>query len=103
MSREWCSPLPDGVRLAVQVQPNARKTEVLGLLDGALKIKLQAQPVEGKANEALVRWLADALKVPKSAVTVTHGHSARRKLLEIRAGGVTPESLARLLPAGGEP
>lgn len=95
MSRTWCSPLPGGVRLAVQIQPNARKTEVVGLLDDALKIKLAAQPIEGKANEALVKWLAGALGVPRSAVTLTHGQTNKKKLLEV--SGVTLEDVERLL------
>ncbi|MYN02578.1 hypothetical protein GTP41_10750 [Pseudoduganella sp. DS3] len=96
MSRSWCSPVPGGVRLAVQIQPNAKKTEVVGVLDGALKIKLAAQPIEGKANEALVKWLAGALGVARSAVTLTHGQTNKKKLLEI--AGVTPEDVAGLEP-----
>ncbi|MCE3263132.1 MAG: hypothetical protein K0R43_2211 [Pseudoduganella sp.] len=96
MSHAWCSALPGGVRLAVQIQPNARKTEVVGVLDAALKIKLAAQPIEGKANEALVKWLAGALGVPRSAVTLTHGQTNKKKLLEV--AGVTLEDVARLAP-----
>ncbi|WP_342117122.1 DUF167 domain-containing protein [Pseudoduganella sp. OTU4001] len=84
------------MRLAVQIQPNAKKTEVVGVLDDALKIKLAAQPIEGKANEALVKWLAGALGVSRSAVTLTHGQTNKKKLLEV--AGVTPEDAARLLP-----
>jgi uncharacterized protein (TIGR00251 family) len=95
MSRSWYSALPGGVRLAVQIQPNAKKTEVVGVLDDALKIKLAAQPIEGKANEALVKWLADALGVPRSAVTLTHGQTNKKKLLQV--AGVSVEDVARLL------
>jgi uncharacterized protein (TIGR00251 family) len=95
MSRAWCSPLPGGVRVAVQIQPNAKRTEVVGLLDDALKIKLAAQPIEGKANEALVKWLAGALGVSRSAVTLTHGQTNKKKLLEVM--GVTVEDVGRLL------
>ena len=97
MKRPWCSALPGGVRLAVQITPNAKKTEVVGVLDGSLKLKLQAQPIEGKANEALVRYLAGALAVPKSAVTVTHGHTSKKKLIEVVGGSLTPETVERLL------
>ena len=82
------------MRLAVQIQANARKTEVVGVLDDALKIKLAAQPVEGKANEALVKWLAAALGVSRSSVTLTHGQTNKRKLLEV--AGVTLEDVVRL-------
>lgn len=99
MSRAWCSALPGGVRLAVQITPNAKKTEVIGVLDDALKLKLQAQPIEGKANEALIRFLAGALAVPRSAITITHGHTSKRKLLEVAASRLTPEAVARALLA----
>lgn len=99
MSRAWCSALPGGVRLAVQITPNAKKTEVVGVLDDALKLKLQAQPIEGKANEALVRYLAETLTVPRSAVTITHGLASKRKLIEVKSAGLAVEQVAaRLLP-----
>ena len=94
MSRSWCSAVPGGVRLAVQIQPNAKKTEVVGVLGDALKIKLAAQPIEGKANEALVKWLAGTLGVSRSAVTLTHGQTNKKKLLEV--AGVGLEDVARL-------
>ena len=97
MSRFWCSAVPGGVRLAVQITANAKKTEVIGVLDDALKVKLQAQPIEGKANEALIRFLADRLSVPKSAITLTHGQTNKRKLLEVEAAKLTPEAVAGLL------
>jgi uncharacterized protein (TIGR00251 family) len=97
MTRAWCSALPGGVRIAVQITPNAKKTEVTGVLDDALKLKLQAQPIEGKANEALVKYLAGVLKVPRSAVTITHGHTNKRKLIEVMSSTLTVEDVARLL------
>lgn len=97
MSRAWCSAVPGGVRVAVQIQANAKKTEVVGVLDEALKIKLAAQPIEGKANEALIKWLAGALGVSRSAVTLTHGQTNKKKLLVV--AGVTLEDVARLLTA----
>jgi uncharacterized protein len=97
VSRAWCTAVAGGLRLAVQVQPNAKKTEVVGELDGALKIKLQAQPIEGKANEALVKYLAGVLGVARSAVTVTHGLTNKRKLVEVRSASLTPDGVAGLL------
>ncbi|WP_426174366.1 DUF167 domain-containing protein [Massilia sp. TWR1-2-2] len=97
MSRGWCSALPAGIRLAVQITPNAKKTEMIGVLDGALKLKLQAQPIEGKANEALVKYLAAALSVPRSAVTITHGLANKRKLIEVNCAGLTVAEVERLL------
>lgn len=97
MSRLWCSAIPGGVRLAVQITANAKKTEVIGVLDDVLKLKLQAQPIEGKANEALIRFLSDRLSVPRSAITLTHGQTNKRKLLEIAAARLTPEAVSDLL------
>lgn len=93
----WVSARPGGVRLAVQIAANAKKTEVIGVLDDALKLKLQAPPAEGRANEALMRYLAGALGVPRSAVTLTHGHTNKRKLLDVAAPALTPGAVARLL------
>lgn len=72
------------LRLAVQVAPNARQSEVAGMSDGLLRIRLQAQPIEGRANLELTRFLASRLGLPKSAVTVVQGMSARRKTVELR-------------------
>jgi uncharacterized protein (TIGR00251 family) len=93
----WCSALPGGIRLAVQITPNAKKTEVIGVLDDALKLKLQAQPIEGKANDALVRFLAEVLKVPRSAITITHGQTSKKKLLEIKTASLTPADVEKIL------
>lgn len=103
MTKPWCSPLPTGlgVRLAVQIMPNAKKSEVIGIVDDALKIRLQAQPIDGKANQALIRYLADTLKVPKSAIQITHGHTNKRKLIEIATRGLALEDVMQAL--GGAP
>lgn len=85
------------MRLALQITPNAKKGEVIGVLDDVLKVRLQAQPIEGKANQALVRYLADMLDLPKSAITITHGHASKRKLVDITARGVTLDSVTRAL------
>lgn len=97
MSKSWCSDLPGGVRLAVQISPNAKRSEVIGVLEDVLKIRLQAQPIEGKANEALVRFIAESLDVPKSAVVITHGHTNKRKLLEVSMRDLTAEVVMKML------
>ncbi|MEB0134495.1 DUF167 domain-containing protein [Actimicrobium sp. CCC2.4] len=103
-SQPWCSLHADGVRLAVQVAANAKKTEVIGVADDVLKIKLHAQPIEGKANDALVRFIAAQLHVPRTAVTVTHGLTSKRKLLLVRSAGLSVDDARQALwpatPAG---
>ncbi|CAD5371808.1 conserved hypothetical protein [Rubrivivax sp. A210] len=72
-------------RLLVAVVPNARRTGADGLHDGCLRVRLAAPPVEGKANERLLAWLADELDLPKRAVSLLRGDTARRKQIEIDA------------------
>ena len=70
-------------RLAVAVVPNARSSGADGLHDGALRVRLAAPPVVGRANDALVAWIAGALRVPQRGVRIVRGASARRKAVEI--------------------
>lgn len=79
----------------VRVQPRASKDEIAGVMDGALKIRLQAPAVENRANEALVEFLAHLLKTPKSAVRILGGDRSRTKHIEIR--GVTKQQVLGLL------
>ena len=85
--------------LAVSVQPNAKRTAADGLHDGALRVRLCAPPVDGKANQRLIDWLAGELGVPKRAVQLVRGESARRKWLAIDAPPARLEAwLATLVP-----
>lgn len=83
------------VSFAVRVQPRASKNEVAGLIDGALKIRLQAPAVEDRANEALCEFLAEILKRPKSAVRILVGDRSRTKRVEVF--GVTAAQVEALL------
>ncbi|MBO0912326.1 MAG: DUF167 domain-containing protein [Acidobacteria bacterium] len=80
-----------GTTFAVKVQPRAKKNAILGDLGGALKISLAAPPVDGRANEACVEFLAELLNVPLSAVTIVSGETSRRKV--VRVGGISPDSV----------
>ena len=73
----------DGLWLAVSVVPNAKRTGADGLHDGALRVRLAAPPVDGKANETLVAWLAGELGVPRRSVALVRGQTARRKWLAL--------------------
>jgi uncharacterized protein (TIGR00251 family) len=89
---EWFRQAADGrITLTLHIQPGAKKTEFAGLHGDALKIRLAAPPVDGKANEALIKFVAETLKLPKSAVTLKSGQSSRRKVIEIQ--GATPSSV----------
>ena len=82
------------VIFAVRIQPRASKDEIIGEIAGALKIRLQAPAVEGRANEALIEFLAQLLKTSKGAVRILSGERRRIKRLEIR--GVTRQQIERL-------
>lgn len=73
------TPHREGTLLKVSVAPNAKRTSVDGLHDGALRIRLAAPPIDGRANEALVAWLAKALGCPRRDVSLLRGESSRRK------------------------
>ncbi|WP_229413363.1 DUF167 domain-containing protein [Massilia violaceinigra] len=62
-----------------------------------MQLKLQAQPIEGKANEALIKYSSGELGVPKSALTITHGLTSTRKLVEVVSATLTPEQAAQIL------
>jgi uncharacterized protein (TIGR00251 family) len=82
-------PVSGGVRLRVRVQPRASRTECTGLVGHELKIRVAAPPVDGAANDALVRFLAALLGVPRSAVMLVAGVSSRSKVFEVRGADET--------------
>ncbi len=84
-----------GVQFAVRVVPGASKNEAAGIQDDALKLRLTAPAVEGKANRACVEFLAGLLGVRRSAVTIAAGEKSRKKTVTV--GGITRAALeARL-------
>lgn len=86
------------LRVRVHVQPRASRNEIVGLHGAALKVRLQAPPVDGAANDALVALIADRLGVPKRAVRVVGGATSRAKTVEIDG---TTEAAVRALAARG--
>jgi uncharacterized protein len=75
--------MTSSARIAIHVQPRASRTEVAGLHDGCIKIRLAAPPVDGAANAALVAFVAERLKIARQCVRLVSGHGSRRKVLEI--------------------
>ncbi|MCJ0762015.1 DUF167 domain-containing protein [Variovorax terrae] len=69
----------------VHVMPHAAQSRADGLHDGALRVRLKAVPVDGKANQALILWLADTLGVARSSVELVRGATSRRKQLRVTA------------------
>ncbi|KXK01450.1 MAG: hypothetical protein UZ17_ACD001001674 [Acidobacteria bacterium OLB17] len=72
---------PEGIEFRVRVVPRASKTEIVGLADGALRIRLKAPPVDGAANLELMRFVAKALGVPRSSVAIAAGEHSRTKTI----------------------
>lgn len=79
--------------LTLHIQPGARATKVAGPHGDALKIQVQAAPVEGQANATLIRFLAKAFKVPASQVVLKQGSLGRHKVVEVFATRLGPEGL----------
>jgi uncharacterized protein len=84
------------VIVTVRVIPRARKTECTGFRDDALIVRVAAPPVEGAANDALIEYFADALRVPRRAIQILSGDRGRRKRVAIE--GVTDEQIRGLTP-----
>jgi uncharacterized protein (TIGR00251 family) len=82
------------VRVAVHVQPRASRSEIVGQHGAALKVRLQAPPVDGAANDALVRLLAESLGVSQRSVRVVAGATSRAKTVEV--DGTTEDAVRAL-------
>ena len=88
-------------RLTVKVHPRAKRSALAGRLGDAWKLSLAAPPVDGKANDECVRFLAELAGVPRSRVRIVTGLTSRLKVVEIE--GVPQEDLERLLAPQHEP
>jgi uncharacterized protein (TIGR00251 family) len=86
---------PAGATFQIRVQPRARKNAIVGKLGDALKLALTAPPVEGRANEACIVFLAELLNVARSSVTIASGESSRNKV--IRVAGLSAEQVRERL------
>jgi uncharacterized protein (TIGR00251 family) len=86
---------PNGATFAVKIHPRARKNAVTGELGDALKLSLTAPPVEGRANQACIEFLANLLNLPHSSVTIASGQNSRRKV--IRVSGISADAVRKRL------
>jgi uncharacterized protein len=86
----------DDLLLTIHVRAGCRREGILGEIDSALKVEVTAPPIEGKANKAVVKLIAESLGLPKTAVKIESGERSKRK--RIRVTGATPEDIQRLIP-----
>lgn len=86
---------PQGVILNLYIQPKASKNKVVGRHGDAIKLQITAPPVDGEANEAVIKFLAQTIEVPRSQVEILSGHQGRRKRVLIKGinSANLPESL----------
>ena len=86
---KWLQETKDGVVLTVKAVPRAARSEIAGIDDEWLRVRIKAPPVDGKANEALVKFFAEFFAVPKGSVGIISGDTARLK--RVRINGMTAE------------
>jgi uncharacterized protein (TIGR00251 family) len=96
----WVSDSKDGAVLNIHAAPGAAKSRLQGLHGAALKVRIRAPPVEGRANAALVEFIAGFLDIPARHVHLIGGQTSRRKRLLIQ-GLTAGQILARCAPSGG--
>jgi uncharacterized protein len=90
----WCRREADGtLLLAIHAQPGAKRTEVAGVHGEALKVRVAAPPLEDRANEALIAFLAERFGVPRRNVTLVAGQKSREKRFRIAGSTVDPAAL----------
>jgi hypothetical protein len=96
---DWIRETAKGLLLPVRAAPRASKNEIQGVHGDALKIRLQAPPVEGKANAALIRFLSDALDIPRAQISLAAGETGRNKAVLIT--GISKAALLKKLGLPG--
>lgn len=74
---------PRGAEFSIKVHPRARKNEITGEVGDAIKVSLTAPPVDGKANEAVIRFFSELLDVSRASVTIAAGETSRQKLIRV--------------------
>ena len=95
----WIDARKDGVVIALRVQPGARRTAIAGLHGGRLKVAVATPPTEGRANAALLAFLAERLGIPKSALSILTGAGSREKRIAVPSSVSLAAVVAALSPA----
>lgn len=90
---DWWQRSDDGLVLYLHIQPGAKQEEIVGIYNDRLKIRLKVAPIEGKANKALIKFLARVFAVPASQIEVKQGASSRQKTVLIQGSNINAQSL----------
>jgi len=92
---EWYRRSGNVITLTLHVQPGAKRSEISGLHGEALKLRLAAPPVEGRANEALLKFIAELFGVPLRQVELRQGGQSRHKVVAVTGSTIDPEGLLK--------
>lgn len=90
---DWYQKHLDVLTLNIYVQPGAKRSEIAGFYADALKIRLASPPVDGRANDALIKYLASKFDVPSRQVVIQRGEKSRHKSVKIFASGIAPDDI----------
>ncbi|MFZ5503761.1 MAG: DUF167 domain-containing protein [Pseudomonadota bacterium] len=86
--------------LTLHVQPGAKRNEIVGLHGDALKVRLAAPPVDGQANEMLLKFISECMRIGRRQVSIKYGEQSRRKVVVVEGGGTQLEDLLKLKQSG---
>ena len=95
MCNGWIKELSEGLLISINVQPRSSKTEIIGMHQNSLKIKLTSPPVEGAANSLLIKFISKELGIAKSKIVLKSGEKSRQKKLIIK--GCSKEEIIQKL------
>ncbi len=90
---EWYRLQGEILTLTLHIQPGAKRSEIAGLHGEALKIRLAAPPIDGRANEALLKFIAQLFEVPLRQVELKQGGQSRHKVIQVQGSKIAPESI----------
>jgi uncharacterized protein (TIGR00251 family) len=90
---DWYRRDGENITLTLHVQPGAKRSEIAGLHGDALKIRLAAPPIEGRANEALLKFIAKLFDVPLRQVELKRGEQSRHKVILVQRSRIEPDSI----------
>jgi uncharacterized protein len=93
MQPNWYRRNGEVITLTLHVQPRAKHSKIVSLHGDALKIRLAAPPIEGRANEALLKFIVDLFDIPLRNIELLHGGQSRHKVVAITGSLVDPETL----------